>query len=201
MHIKPSDITEKEVYKLLIGSILPRPIAFVSTIGEDGPNLAPFSYFTCVSTSPPMVAFSLQPGPYGPKDTLRHIRENGEFVVNIVSRSFIDKVNIAATDFAPGINEFEQAELTETPSLLVKPPGVAESLVNLECRKYTILELGKDTLVIGEVVSFHVNDDVLLERYRIDLDKLDPVGRLAGNLYSTCENRIEIKRIKKGGGL
>ena len=199
MQINPSEITEREVYKLLTGSVLPRPLGFISTVGREGPNLAPFSFFNCVSSSPPMVAFSLQPGTNGPKDTLRNIQENSEFVVNIVSRSFLEKVNITAEDFAPEVNEFNVSGLTETPSKVVKPPSVYESKVKLECKLHTILPLGKDTLVIGEVILFNVNDDVLLERYRIDIDKLDPIGRLAGSLYSTCENRIIIKRPKKGG--
>jgi flavin reductase (DIM6/NTAB) family NADH-FMN oxidoreductase RutF len=198
MKIDPAQLNNQEKYKLLIGTILPRPIAFVSTIGKDGNNLAPFSFYTCVSTNPPMIGFTVMPGPYGPKDTIRHIRETGEFVVNVVSQSIVEQVNITATDSPPGVNEFEVAKLTEEPSMLVRAPRVKEAKVHFECRMHSIVELGKgpDNFIIGEVVMFHVNDDVLMERYRINLEKLDPVGRMAGNFYTRCQDLIKIDRHK-----
>jgi flavin reductase (DIM6/NTAB) family NADH-FMN oxidoreductase RutF len=197
VEVLPGALSEKEKYKLLIGSILPRPIAFVSTIGEQGTNVAPFSFFTCVSTSPPMVGFTVMPGPYGPKDTLRNIRENGEFVVNIVSHSFLDKVNIAASDTPPNLSEFKLSHLSEEPSILIKPPRVQESMIKFECKMHSIIELGKgpDQFIIGEVLLFDINDDIVDERYRIDLERLEPIGRMAGNLYAVCDHIIKAKRV------
>lgn len=196
MHIDPTSLQQQEKYKLLIGSILPRPIAFVSTTGELGDNVAPFSFFTCVSTNPPMIGFTSMPGPYGPKDTLRNIRETGEFVVNIVSKSFVEKVNIAAVESPPNVSEFELSNLNIKESIIVKPPRVAESKIHLECKLHSILELGKgpDAFIIGEVVLFHVDDDILMDRYRIQWEGLEPIGRMAGNLYSVCDNVISVKR-------
>lgn len=198
MQINPNQLEQQENYKLLIGSILPRPIAFVSTIGEYGTNVAPFSFFTCVSTNPPMIGFTSMPGPFGPKDTLKNIQETGEFVVNIVSKSIIEQVNITATESPLGISEFDLAGLHEESSLLVKPPRVAESKINLECKLHKMIELGNgpDHFIIGEIVLFHIDDDILMDRYRIQWEGLEPIGRMAGNLYNVCDNVISIKRKK-----
>lgn len=198
MQIDPSVLKHQERYKLLIGSILPRPIAFVSTLGSKGPNVAPFSFFTGVSVDPPMVGFTSMPGPYGPKDTLRNIEETGEFVVNIVSKSFVEKMNITAADSPIGVSEFELAGLQEKESVIVAPPAVAESKVKLECKLHKIVELGEgpNAFIIGEVVLFHIDDDIMMDRHRIDWEGLEPVGRMAGNLYSVCDNVISIKRKK-----
>jgi flavin reductase (DIM6/NTAB) family NADH-FMN oxidoreductase RutF len=195
--IRPSDLSGQEIYKLLIGTILPRPIAWVSTQGEDGVNLAPFSFFTCVSTNPPMIGFTVMPGPFGEKDTLRHIRENREFVINVVSRSILDQMNITATDAPPGVNEFELAGLTEEASQCVKVPRVKEAKVHFECKMHSIvgLGLGPDHFVIGEVMNFHVNDEIMMDRYRIDVESLDPVGRMAGNFYTTSDHLLKKLRI------
>jgi flavin reductase (DIM6/NTAB) family NADH-FMN oxidoreductase RutF len=197
LDISPDALNDKGKYKLLIGSILPRPIAFVSTVGETGTNVAPFSFFTCVSTSPPMIGFTVMPGPYGPKDTLRNIRENGEFVVNIVSHSFLDQVNIAASDTPPEISEFKLSQLKEEPSILIKPPRVQESKIKFECKLYNIIELGNgpDHFIIGEVLLFDINDEIIDERYRINSEGLQPVGRMAGNLYTVCDHIIKAKRV------
>jgi flavin reductase (DIM6/NTAB) family NADH-FMN oxidoreductase RutF len=196
MQIDPTSLREQEKYKLLIGSILPRPIAFVTTKGELGSNVAPFSFFTCVSVNPPMIGFTSMPGPHGAKDTLRNIRETGEFVVNIVSKGFVDKVNISSVDSPPGVSEFELSDLHEKQSTMVQPPRVAESKIHLECKMHNILELGRgpDAFIIGEVVLFHVDDDIMMDRYRIHGEGLEPIGRMAGNLYSVCDNVISVKR-------
>lgn len=196
MQINPSELNEQEKYKMLIGSILPRPIAFVSTKGKSCNNVAPFSFFTCVSVDPPMIGFTAMPGPYGDKDTLRNIRETGEFVVNIVSKSFIDEVSLSSVDSPSEISEFEITGLHEKKSIMVQPPSVAESKIQLECKLHKIVELGKgpDSFIIGEVVLFQVDEDILMDRYRIQWEGLEPVGRMAGNLYSVCDHVISIKR-------
>ncbi|WP_077211675.1 flavin reductase family protein [Bacillus dakarensis] len=196
MQINPAELQHQDRYKLLIGSIVPRPIAFVSTLGKHGPNLAPFSFFTGVSVDPPMVGFTSMPGPYGPKDTQLNIQETGEFVVNIVSSSFLEKMNITAADSPIGVNEFELAGLQEKESISVKPPRVAESKIHLECKLHKIVELGEgpNAFIIGEVVLFHIDDDIMMDRHRIRWEGLEPVGRMAGNLYTVCDNVISIKR-------
>lgn len=196
VQIDPSKLDKQEKYKLLIGSILPRPIAFVSTKGEHGSNVAPFSFFTCVSTNPPMIGFTTMPGPNGAKDTLRNIRETGEFVVNIVSKGFVDKVNISSVDSPHGVSEFTFAGLHEKESTLIQAPRVAEAKIHFECKMHSILELGHgpDAFIIGEVALFHVHDDIMMDRYRIMWEGLEPIGRMAGNLYSVCDHIISVKR-------
>jgi flavin reductase (DIM6/NTAB) family NADH-FMN oxidoreductase RutF len=196
IQIDPNSLKQLEKYKLLIGSILPRPIAFVSTQGEKGSNVAPFSFFTCVSTNPPMIGFTLMPGPFGPKDTLRNIQSTQEFVVNIVSKDLIEQVNISSVDSPLGVSEFELSGLTERPSIKVKPPSVGETKIQLECKLNKIIEFGNgpDSFIVGEVILFNISEEILLDRYHISLEGLKPVGRLGGNLYSTSHNVISVKR-------
>ena len=185
MIIDPKNQPFKDNYKLLIGSILPRPIAFVSTISGDGIfNVAPFSLFTAISSQPPTIAFA--PNRRGTdgttKDTLNNIKETKEFVVNMVTEEIIEAVNNAASDFPPQVDEFAEIGLTATPAQMVKAPLVAESPIHFECKLYDIIEIGPagpggGALVIGEVVLFHVDDD-LLSQGRIDTGKLKPVASL-----------------------
>ncbi len=201
MIFDPKKQTFKENYKLMIGSILPRPIAFVSTLSTDGlANLAPFSFFTGITSQPPTICFSpTRRGNDGlKKDTLNNIEQTKEFVVNIVTEGIIEQVNDAATEFPPEISEFEQTGLTPVKSVIVKPPRVQESPISFECKLYKIIEIGPAEqgggfLVIGEIVLFHV-DDALLENGRIDTGMLNPVGRLAGAEYTTLGRRFSLER-------
>lgn len=201
MNIDPGKQNYRENYKLMIGSILPRPIAFVSTISESGLiNLAPFSFFTGITSNPPTVCFApnRRSSDGKKKDTLVNIESTGEFVVNMVTESIAVAMNETATDFPPEINEFEEAGLTAVPSEIVSPPRVAESPINLECRLYRTLDIGPEaagggSLVIGEIVLFHIDDEIL-EEGRIDTVKLNPIGRLAGAEYTTLGRRFEMKR-------
>lgn len=202
MTIDPREQSVKENYKLMIGSVLPRPIAFVSTISADGiVNLAPFSFFTGISSKPMTIAFAPSRKPGGvKKDTLANIEATGEFVVNIVTETITEAMNNTATDFPAEINEFEQAGLTELPSEIVAPPRVKESPIHMECKLVQIVHVGPEesgggALVIGEVVRYHVNDD-LIENGRIDTGKLQPVGRLAGMEYTTLGTRFSLERKK-----
>ena len=198
------DPTEKpfsETHKLMIGSIVPRPIAFVSTISKDGNNnVAPFSYFNGVCSNPPTVMFA--PARRGwdgkEKDTLTNIRDNNEFVINMVSESFAEKMVKCSTDFDPNIDEFEISGLTPESSNKVLPPRVKESKINLECKLDQIIEIGSGEagsgfIVIGTVVLFHIDDDIY-ENGHILLDKLEPLGRLAGNWYTRPTDKIKITR-------
>ncbi len=200
MIIDPAEQTPGNIYKLMIGSIVPRPIAFVSTIDADGIlNLAPFSYFTGVSANPPVICFCpVRRASDGKrKDTLRNVQEVGEFVVNIVSEDFAAKMNMCSADFPPEVDEFEVSGLTPVPSDLVKPPRVRESRIQMECRLLQIVEINDQPLgasiVIGRVVRFHL-DDSLFDNFRIDPDKLRAIGRMGGPTYARTADRFDMPR-------
>ena len=201
MIIKPQEQSVKEIHKLMIGSIVPRPIALVSTISKDNIfNLAPFSYFNGVCSNPPTIVFA--PGRRawdgGKKDTLINIEHNKEFVVNLVSEDFADKMVTCSTDFSPDIDEFSISKLTPKPSTIISAPRVLESKISLECKLNQVVEIGNGEvgsgfLVIGTILLFHI-DDKIFENGKINLDKLSPIGRLAGNWYSKQLDRFEIER-------
>jgi flavin reductase (DIM6/NTAB) family NADH-FMN oxidoreductase RutF len=184
MVIDPSELDAASNYKLLIGSILPRAIAWVSTQSRHGvANLAPISFFTAVSRKPPIVSISLQPRSDGMtlKDTFVNIRDTGEFVVNMATLGQAHAMHRTAYEFEPDVDEFAAVGLEKAPSVLVRPPRVKDSPVALECRLERILTMGKqgDHVVFGEVVRFHVRDDAWLPSGRIDTGALQAVGRLA----------------------
>ncbi|MBC8041876.1 MAG: flavin reductase family protein [Rhizobacter sp.] len=204
--LKPSDVSPQDFYKILIGSVLPRPIAWVSTLSKSGvDNLAPFSFFTVASANPPVLCFapairSLRPENKSigtEKDTLVNVRETKEFVVNIVSRHLVNAMNQTSAEYDLGVSEFEMAGLTKTPSELVKPKCVAESFVNMECKLYQILEIGTEpmggSLVLGEIVAVHLDDQVYKDG-KIDIEVLDPIARLGGLWYSSTADRFELPR-------
>jgi len=198
--VDPASTDYSSVYKLLIGSVVPRPIAFVSTISPEGAfNVAPFSFFTVASSNPPVLVFTVgnRTTPDPRKDTLRNITTAREFVVNVVSEEFGPKMNICAGDYPPDVDEFQLSGLTPIPSDLVKAPRVAESHINMECRLlYTIAMSGLvngGNLVLGEVVRFHI-DDAYFNNYRIDQDKLSAIGRMAGSSYTRTMDRFDMIR-------
>jgi flavin reductase (DIM6/NTAB) family NADH-FMN oxidoreductase RutF len=182
---------------LLIGSIVPRPIAFVSTVSPDGVrNLAPFSFFNAICGEPPTVCFASgvrQPR----KDTLLNAEATREFVVNIVSEEIGAQMNVCSGDYPHDVDEFEVSGLTPVASDLVKPPRVGESHVSMECKVTQIVEVSKrpmgGSLVIGEVIRFHV-DDAILDHFRIDPDKLLAIGRMGGNTYARTRDRFDMIR-------
>ncbi len=190
MIINPENLTTKENYKLLSGSVVPRPIAWVSTVSnEETYNLAPFSFFTVASRQPPMLVISIGPG-VGEregtvKDTLSNIREQMEYVINIVSAPLGNEMHRTSENLTSDVDEFSYTGLTPAKSMIVKPPRVKEAQINMECKLHDIIELGSDHLVIGQVVQFHIRDE-LYENGRINLERLAPLGRLAGN-YSPIE--------------
>lgn len=190
MKVEPSTLAWKDSYKLLIGSILPRPIAFVSTLSKDGKaNLAPFSFFTGICSDPFLVCFApMRRGTDGEKkDTLINIEETKEFVINIVGEKIVNEMNDCAIDYAHDIDEFEQVQLTKVSSEILLPPRVKESDVQLECVLREILHFGDlpgaGSLVIGQVVMVHVQDELYRDG-KIDTELLQPIGRLAGQSYT-----------------
>ena len=201
MIIDPTKQSFKDNHKLMIGSIVPRPIAFVSTKSADGIlNLAPFSYFNGVCSNPPTIMFAPARRGYDglTKDTLNNIQDTNEFVVNIVSEDFVKPMVACATDYEKDVNEFEVSNLTPVDSLKVAPPLVKESKVSFECQLNTIVEIGKAEpgagfVVIGTIVMFHVDDKVYKDG-RIDLKELNPIGRLAGNSYTRVFDNFNVIR-------
>ena len=182
---------------VLTGVIVPRPIAFVSTMSPDGEvNLAPYSFFNAVSYNH-VVFSSSRPVSNKSKDTLRNIEETGQFVVNIVVDPIADAMNATAAEYPEGVDEFEIAGLTHAPSQIVKPPRVAESPVNIECELDQVVQIGSGPhehgLVIGKILLMHVSDDVI-DGHRIDQAKLMATGRMAGNMYCRTNDRFEMVR-------
>lgn len=201
--IDPAEHAAGDIYKLMIGMIVPRPIAFVSTVDAAGVrNLAPFSYFTGCSTNPPVVCFcsAVRSGPQAQKDTLLNIEATGEFVVNIVSEEFAEQMNMTSAEAAPDVDEFVLSGLTPLPSDLVRPARVGESKVHMECRLREIVRVsqkpGGGNLVLGDVLRFHVREDVLQATYKIDPEKLRAIGRMGGPTYVRTHDRFDMQRPK-----
>jgi flavin reductase (DIM6/NTAB) family NADH-FMN oxidoreductase RutF len=201
MILKPEELSIKDNYKLIIGSVLPRPIALVSTLSEDGvPNLAPFSFFTGITSKPATIGFApaLKGKEGEKKDTLANVESLKEFVVNIVTESISEQMVKTASEVAPDVDEFKVAGLTPIDSEIVKPPRVKESPINLECKLYKVVYIGDGTagsgaFVIGEIVAYHI-DDSLYSDGKIDTALLKPVGRLAGQDYTTLGRRFTMER-------
>jgi len=195
--LDPASTPPQAIYKLLIGSVVPRPIAFVSTVSADGvPNLAPFSFFNVICAEPPTVCFST--GFRIPcKDTLANVKATGEFVVNIVSEEIAEKMNLCSGDYPAGVDEFRVSGLTPVASEVVKPPYVLESRVNMECRLVQTVEISTrpmgGTLIIGEVLRFHIDGEIVAN-FRVDPDKLRAIGRMGGNEYTRTRDRFEMVR-------
>ncbi|WP_191557643.1 flavin reductase family protein [Metabacillus idriensis] len=199
LSIDPAANTERENYKLLTGSIIPRPIAFITSLAEDGTlNGAPFSYFNIVSANPPMISVSVQRSGGIQKDTARNIRSLKEFSVHIVDDGNVEKINITAASLKPDQSEVELAQLTPVESSRIAVPGIKEAKVRMECVLEQVIELGGDDLpgcdlIIGKIVQFHVEDSIY-EKGRIDPEGLRAVSRLAGNDYARVGEVFSIER-------
>jgi flavin reductase (DIM6/NTAB) family NADH-FMN oxidoreductase RutF len=201
MRFNPDDLTNKDRYKLMIGSIVPRPIAWVSTIDAAGrPNLAPFSFFTAVCSNPMTLLFS--PGWSDArgrmKDTLYNIRAVPEFVINLTDEATAEAMNLTATEFEAGVDEFAWAGVTPAASETIRVPRVAEAPIAFECKLQQIVVVnegpGGGAVVFGEVQSVFVRDD-LYENGRIAPEKLRAIGRLAGNTYAYVNSFFEMQRL------
>jgi len=210
MNVLPSSLSHRDLYNLILNSVAPRPIAWVSTVSAAGqPNLAPFSFFNAVCIDPPLLAFApglRRPRSAGstngePKDTLRNIRETKEFSISIVTHDLLEPMNITSGEHAATVNEWELAKVTPEPSQLVRAARVKESPVSFECKLYQILDFSpapaSSSLVIGQVVSVHI-DDAYLKDGRIDRNSLDLIGRMGGIQYTRTTTRVELARPQVG---
>jgi flavin reductase (DIM6/NTAB) family NADH-FMN oxidoreductase RutF len=196
--IDPADVEANDAYKLLIGLVVPRPIGWIGTVDATGVrNLAPFSFFNAVAATPPTVLFSPLTSSGSPKDTLANARETGEFTVNIVSFDVAEAMNLTSGRYPAEVDEFQVAGLTAVPGTKVAAPIVAEAKANLECRVTQTVPVGRPpmdaTLVIGEVVAFHVRAD-LLDGTRIDQVALDAIGRMGGPNYTRTSEIFSMER-------
>jgi flavin reductase (DIM6/NTAB) family NADH-FMN oxidoreductase RutF len=204
--LDPKEQKPQDIYKLLVGSVVPRPIAFVSSMDAEGVrNLAPFSFFTVASANPPVVCFcpmmrgAANTALHATKDTLRNIIATKEFVVNIVSEEFAERMNACSAELAPEVDEFLVSGLTPVASDLVRPARVAESHVQMECRLQQVVHVSTEplggSLVLGEVLRFHVST-TLFDDFRIDPEKLQAIGRMAGSTYTRTRDRFDMERPK-----
>lgn len=200
MKIDPAHTSQKDVYKILTGSVIPRPIGWISSISKEGVlNLAPFSFFNAVGEDPPHVMFSTVRSGNTNKDTLNNVLATGQFVVNMATEGLVEAMNATSVNLPPEDNEFDYAGLTPAPSDLVSPPRVKESPISFECElvHHYSLEDHKDggaTIMIGRIVMFHVDESVLLDDYKINPEAYRPVARLAGYNYAKLGEIFSIKR-------
>ncbi|WP_027481010.1 flavin reductase family protein [Deinococcus pimensis] len=200
MRFDMADLASGDRYKLLTGVVVPRPIAWVTTLNPDGSvNAAPYSFYGAMGSDPPLVAFG--PGNRDratAKDTAANVRREREFVVNVVTADLADAMNVTGADFPHGEEELAHAGLTTVPSALVRAPRIAESPVHLECRELMTLEVGRNRVVLGEVVTIHVRDDLMLDaaRFHVDTPALGALGRMGGRGgYVRTTDLLEIPRL------
>lgn len=198
MRVVPGEVPRRVAYRLLIGTVVPRPIAWISSVGADGSrNLAPFSYFMGVGADPPTIAVSINARQGGRKDSLRNIQETGEFVLNLVTESLLERMVATSGEYAYGFDEFAWAGLTPLPSDFVKAPRVGESPVHMECKLLTVVNLGNPPnltgLVIAQIVAWHIADEVLTDGVP-DMDKLGAVARMIDDEYLLTRARRTVPR-------
>lgn len=198
MKFDPNDLDASAIYKLLTGAIIPRPIGWISSIDENGiNNLAPFSYFNLVGEK--HIMFSTAKNKGKNKDTLNNVLKNGEFVLNMVTEDVVEAMNLTSAELPAKEDEFQYANLTPIDCDLIKPKRVSESKISFECKmihNFTMphTENNGATMVIGEIIMMHFDDNVLLENYKINMENYKPVSRLAGSNYSKIGEIFSIKR-------
>ncbi|MCC7368918.1 MAG: flavin reductase family protein [Chloroflexi bacterium] len=200
MYLDTREISPRDAYKLLIGSVVPRPIGWVSTVSaNDVGNLAPYSFFMAATGNPPTVVVSTGLRDGKPKDTLQNVLEVPEFVLNLVSEDVGEAMNATSEEFPSDVDELVTAGLTPLPSSRVRPMRVAEAPINMECKVVQTVPVGDPVtgavLIIGEIVAWHVRDDLFdAERFRIRMDQLRAVGRMAGDGYTRTNEQFEMIR-------
>lgn len=186
MIIEKSEFSQHRIAKLVKGTVVPRPIAWISSVGKNRMlNLAPFSYFQIISSDPVMFIISIGKGENigkaGDKDTLSNIKETGDFVINMVSASLASQMQKSSGVFPNDVSEFDEAGLTPAKSRLVSAPRVEEAVINMECKLNRIMELGNFNQVIAELVCYHIKDEVYMEGDKVNYKTYDPIGRMAAN--------------------
>lgn len=194
MRVDPRSLTAPEVYRFLINAVVPRPIAWVSTRSAAGvANLAPFSFFTAIASAPPLVGIAINEREGDPKDTLRNIRETGEWVIQVVSEPLLAAMVKTAGEWPRATSEFDVAGVHAAPVERVSAPRVAEASLWLECGLHREIPLGNSVFVVGEVLLAHA-DEALLTDGRVDPAKLAAVGRLGGELYAPLRDVVKVPR-------
>lgn len=202
MDINASGLKPIECWKLLSGTVVPRPIALVSTKNSEGIlNVAPYSFFTVVTATPPTIMFSIGDLKDRKKDTLRNIEEHPEFVVNIAHVGLAESVNNASANFRSEISEFDEVQLTPIQAKVIDGVAVKEAPIHLECKLDRIIKVGGGNMVLGQVVHFYIDDDIYLGDYKTDFQKLKPLTRLAGTQYGevtkvfTLDKRVNLDKV------
>ena len=199
MHIDPATLNNKEMYKFLIGGVAPRPIAWAGTRSKDGiNNLAPFSFYNAFSSTPPIVGFSTIPRLDGrKKDTLQNVIDNKCFTLSAVSRRLVTEMSKSAALLEPEEDEFSYAGLEPAEAQTINAPYVKDALLVFECELNQVISFGdvegSGNLILGQIKHININDDIYEDGY-VNFEKLDPVGRLAGNWYATIRDKFELKR-------
>lgn len=200
MHVRidPTGLAPADRHKLTIGSIVPRPIAWTTSVDAAGAvNLAPFSYFMACHSYVPAIAVSIGSRDGSPKDTRANLLANGEMVVNVVTEALVERMNVTAAAFPAGVDELATVGLTSVPSAVVRPPRIAESPIQIEARVLHSLLLGEapfeSTLFVARIVMWHVREDILLEGYKIDQEALGAVGRMGGIQYTRTREPFALR--------
>ena len=200
MQFDPSEMSVRDVYRMMVNLITPRPIAWVSTLSQDGvANLAPFSFFNGVGANPPTIMFCPANRRDGsPKDTLENVRRTGEFVVNVVTEAHAEAMSLTATECPPGDDEFELASVNKVASSIVQAPRVADAAAALECRLHSAIQIGVGpggaNLVIGQIVMIYAADRLINAEGTFDAQQCDTIGRMGGDGYVRTSDRFRIPR-------
>ena len=198
--VDPARLSPGAMYRFMISAIVPRPIAFVSTVGDDGVfNVAPFSYFVPLTNRPPLLGISVNARRGAPKDTLRNLRSTGDFVVNVVDAPLLDRMVQASGEWPPETSEFALTGLTPLAADLVRSPRVAECPVSFECRRHQEVPLGETTFVVGEILRAHVREGLLDADGLVVAEALQPVGRLGGDGYTIVREVVHRARPRVDG--
>ena len=203
LSLNPVEMSERENYALLTGAIVPRPIALISTISNTGViNIAPFSYFTIVSSNPPLLAVSIQRRNGERKDTARNAIDSGEFVVHIIDEENVEGANLTAAELPPDQSELDGSRFQTVDSTIIRVPGLVPAKIRLECTVHKVIPLGGHTaedagcdLLIGNIVLYHI-DEAIYKDGKIDTDILKPVSRLAGHHFMKAGEAFALERPK-----
>lgn len=198
-HFDFAQLTERERYKILIGTVIPRPVALVTTVSQDGvPNAGPFSFFNVLTHDPAIVAIGVEN--YADmrfKDTARNIRETGEFTVHIVDDALVSQMEICAIKFGPEVDELKEAGLDTTQGLMVRSPRILAAPAALECRRHTTLQVGPAReIILGEVLGVYVRSDAVdPSNLHIDQQIMDAIGRMGGHTYTRTRDQFDVKTL------